>query len=569
MWGSETFRLLSDRVRAADPTIDLETADPVELLDVCRKTGGMPLALELTARWVPSLDLESVAQFTLKPPPSIVGSTESHHHSVSDAVAWSVALLSPSDQQAFDRASVFASAFTAEAFQHVCVPRASPDSSMKALGRLVEASLLVPERGSDTLRYRMLEPLREFGEGRQGSRRSGQAARDRHASWFVARARSVATKNMTSGESQAFAEVDESIADYRIAMRRLLDTERPSEAAEIAAGLVNYWVSHFLGWESLRWLDECLTYELDDRQGLRALSAAAEVAYYAAEYERSRSLYLEALDAAIRLGDRKLEGQALYMLGSLDTTQGRPSEGVELLGKAIIAHEAAGETVSAATDRLNIGLMAAYAADTETARTHLNQVIEILGDDGYPRVTAAAHRFLSLVAWHEQDEDTARNHLEKALAQAKKSNDQRVLTGVLIQKGMVEGRWGEASEAASTMIEALGYVSGLPGVYFPQTAFGAIPVLARHGDWVLVLRLLAHFDEMYTELGWSVIGGRDAAARMYRSEAVEALSEQGVEAVFESVPTPDIEADLVARLTQIRDLATTPVGYAPGGGEGI
>ncbi|HUP17528.1 MAG TPA: BTAD domain-containing putative transcriptional regulator [Acidimicrobiia bacterium] len=561
MWQSDALQLFSDRVARVDPTIILAHTDPDELLEVCRKAGGVPLALEIMARWFPSLDLRSIAGLTLDGAPAPLAADPPHHASVSEAIAWSAALLDAQSREAFHTASTFAGAFAAEAFRTVCVPRADLHDATATLGRLVEASLLVPERSARPgLRYRMLEPLKDFGAARLATDGKDRATRDLHARWFVDSARLLAAAAMNPAEPSAFVEADESIADYRLAMRHLLDTDRPHDAVEIAAGLVQYWIARFLGWEGQRWLDECLGHALDDERRLHALTAAGAVAFYIGQYDLSADLYAEVRDLAVRRGDRRREAQALYGMGRVQVHR-RPDEGQVLLTRAVDAFEAEGDLVSAAECRVVIGIQAAYSADSAVAEATLAKAVAVLETAGHRKVASVAHRYLSLVAWHEEDQIRARDHLEVAERLAEESHDRRVLSGVMVQRAMFEGRWGSPARAAAAIIESLRLISGQHRIYFCLTAFGALPILISQGEWSMADRLLKYFDRVYDEYGWVSLDQRHAAAAGYRARVAAALSAGGEEPDQRSVLPSVLEEELIDKLTLIettslrRDLA--------------
>lgn len=551
MWQSDAIQLFSDRVGRADPSIDLANIDPDELLEVCRKAGGIPLALEITARWFPSLDLRSNTALTLNGATAPLAADPPHHASVSDAIAWSVDLLDEPGRAAFHAASTFAGSFTAEAFRSVCLPGADLQDATPTLGRLVEASLLVPERSARTgLRYRMLEPLKEFGAAQLVTDGKEGVTRDHHARWLVDSAKNLAAAAMNPAEPSAFAEADESIADYRLAMRHLLDTGRPHEAVQIAAGLVQYWIARFLGWEGQRWLDECLGREMDDERRLHALTAAGAVAFYIGQYDLSADLYAEVRDLAVRRGDRRREAQALYGMGRVHVHR-RPEEGQALLTRAVEVFEEEGDLVSAAECRVVIGIQAAYAADSAVAEATLSRAVPVLEAAGHRKLASVAHRYLSLMAWHEEDEARARNHLEVAETLAEESYDRRVLSGVMVQRAMFEGRWGSPDRAAAAIIESLQLVSGQHRIYFCLTAFGALPVLMSQGEWILADRLFKYFDRVYDEYGWVSLDQRHAAAAGYRAQVAASLSAGGQEPDQSLVPSSVLEEQLIEKLTRI------------------
>ncbi len=549
LWESPAAQLFADRVRTADPTISLREADSQELLDVCRSTGGIPLALELAASWVPSIALNRVASLTLTPPAFRATSDPPHHSSVFEAVAWSVDLLGPEDQAAFAAGSVFGSIFTADAFHRVCLPKATQQAAAATIGRLVEASLFAPERSPrGLLGYRILGPLRDFGAARLKPARI-RALKDRHAIWFVERARSAEASSRGPEQATALALVEETIADFRIAVRHLLDIGKPDLASEVVVGLLPFWVGRYQGWEGQRWLSECLASELDEEHRAKALEAAGAVAFFIGDYERSVNLYQQLQKVAEARNHRRLEGLALYGLGRAELAR-RPSEGADLMSRAMLAFREVGDLVQVAECMLQIGIEEAQRADTSAARANLTEAARMFEQPDGPRAVSI-QRHLSMVAWHDADEARARSCADRAVTLARHTDDRRVLTGALIQKALVEGRWGKPQRAAEVSLEALSLVSGQRGVYFAQAAFGALPTLIAQRDWSLAARLLRHVEQVYREHGWAPLESRSAAARDFRSQIEAGLGESGEEPDYEPVTSSDLFEELSDKLEHI------------------
>jgi len=513
----------------------------------------MPLAVELAARLTRSLDLGRVGSVGLAREPGWPGPVPPHDASVADAIARSVDLLDDEDRRYFDRAAVFATPFTAAAFASVCHDTSDRSATDDALYRLAEASLITPERSTHgTVRYRMLEPVRDFGVRRLAGMQQLRAARDRHAGWFIDAARATAAAGWSAAEAGALDAVEDGIGDFRAAMRHLLDTGRPGDAAGIAASLTQFWVSRFLGWEGERWLAECLAYDIDDDSRIDILAAASGVSFFVGRYDESVRLSQQVLDLAIARADRSLEARALYGIGRVELHR-HPPDGYALIERAITRYEEVGDRVAAAECRVAIGIQAAYAGDRRRADAILGDATALLEAEDYPRIASVGHRYLSLAAWHDEDETGARHHLDRAMRLAAQANDRRVRSGVLSQRALVEAKWGEIQVAASALTEALGLVAGQNGIYFSLTAFAALPLLIQCEDWTLAARLLAHFDQVHRDFGWILLDERNASAPGYRAQVAAGLAATGLEPDLTWIPTPAMAGLLVERLSVIAE----------------
>jgi predicted ATPase len=102
-------------------------------------------------------------------------------------------LLSADEKELFGRLSVFAGGWTLEASEAVGAGgsvekgRGSNPPVLDLLSRLVEKSLVVV-KGSDEggVRYRLLEPIRQFAQEKLEESGEAEAAKRTHAEYFLA-----------------------------------------------------------------------------------------------------------------------------------------------------------------------------------------------------------------------------------------------------------------------------------------------------------------------------------------------------------------------------------------------
>lgn len=150
---------------AARHGVTLDRSD--ELLDVCRRLDGLPLALELAAsktRAIPLGDLSRLLGERLELLTDETNNADAHHASLDTAIRWSVDLLTERQRELLARFGVFVGQFDLAAVDTVCVGPGSSDrtETITDLVALVDLSLV--EFDVATGRYRLLEPIRMFAE---------------------------------------------------------------------------------------------------------------------------------------------------------------------------------------------------------------------------------------------------------------------------------------------------------------------------------------------------------------------------------------------------------------------
>ena len=514
-------RLLVDRARAADPSFDVRSREASDVISLCRRAGGIPLALELAATWLPLVNPDDIPRLEHAHHVGVGATATPHHVSMANAIDRSLSTLSARDRLAFDKAAIFSGSFDADAFDSVCLPERDRPTGIAAIARLTQASLLSPERdGAGLLRYRMLQPLREHGLERLREADLHEATAIRHAAWFGRRAHQVAAAAKGPGEADAFERLDAEIADFRSAMHHSLARNESEAVATMASALLRYWFARYLGWEAMHWLHQALSGDLDIDTRLAALSAAGWAGYLTASYDEAEDSYERCLRLARRAGNKLREAEALYGLARIHLPR-RFRDGDSLLRESLALFEEIGADSQAAECRLWIGLAAADEGDTDSAEEFLTDAITELDRLGHRMLVSVGHRYLSLSAWYDGNEAAARHHLGIAESEARATNDKRAIGGVLIQRGLVEGRWGDRGSAAMAIARALHPLPDENDIDFCLVSFGAFPVLIAAERYQLAAQVLEHLDRTYERYGWIPIDVRMPAAAGFRT-AIEA-----------------------------------------------
>ncbi|NEA51149.1 AfsR/SARP family transcriptional regulator, partial [Streptomyces sp. SID10815] len=168
-----------ERARAVRPDFAGHACVP----DVCRALDGLPLAIELAAARLRTLEPEELAaglddRFRLL---SRGDRTKApRHRTLRAVVEWSWDLLDAGERELAERLTVFAGSATVRAVREVC---GTPDPE-ELLASLVEKSFLEVTGG----RYRMLETIRAFAAehaARDLNTDGADALCDAHAAYFL------------------------------------------------------------------------------------------------------------------------------------------------------------------------------------------------------------------------------------------------------------------------------------------------------------------------------------------------------------------------------------------------
>ena len=189
--GYESVRLFVERARGRDPSFSLSPKNALAVAEICSRLEGIPLAIELAAARAGTLSVEQILQRLEDSLKLLRGGSRTQmakHRTLRGALDWSFELLSEDEKELFRRLSVFAGGWTLEASEAVGARGDVEEGEvLDVLSGLVDKSLVVArERQESGVRYRMLEPIRQYALERLEERGEGEEARRRHATFFLA-----------------------------------------------------------------------------------------------------------------------------------------------------------------------------------------------------------------------------------------------------------------------------------------------------------------------------------------------------------------------------------------------
>src|SRR5215217_597888 len=330
--GYESARLFVDRARQREPSFDLTPRYVPVVAQICRRLDGIPLAIELATARMGVLAVEQIAERledSLKLLSGGSRTAEPRHRTLRATLDWSHDLLGEPERKLFCRLSIFAGGWTLEAAEEVCSGESiEQDDVLDLLGRLADKSLVVAEAEQEgALRYRMLEPVRQYAGERLEESGMAQRIRERHARYYLALAEGADAQEEAQRELNAarpvawLKQMESEHGNLRAALSWSLDKEDDGGRAarlglRLAVALWWFWHTHQI--EGRRYLERALSRRSDPtmtRWRARALNAAAGLALYQADYGASKALMEEGLALYRELGDKEGIAAGLTDLG--------------------------------------------------------------------------------------------------------------------------------------------------------------------------------------------------------------------------------------------------------------
>ena len=350
---SDAVRLFAERARVHDPGFVLDARSAPRVATLCRRLDGVPLALELAAARLSSMSLAQVTERLDQRFRLLTGGSRNampRQQTLQATVDWSFGLLNPAERQTLVRLSVFAGGFDLPGAEAVCAT-GDVDSLavLDLLGSLVDKSLIVAEHGSDSVRYRLLETIRQYS-AQELVRAEGDAGvrwiRDRHAEYYLALAETARPALSGHGQARWLRRMDAEWDNLRAAFAQLQADGRAEDVLRLAIALHRFAISrgHPEVLSAVQWamqqpglaLSPLLVDSLVTLSALIGLFQRKDIA----ELRVAKMYAGQALALARELGDIRLEARALGQLArasgyenDLPAVRRLASEGAQIASK--------------------------------------------------------------------------------------------------------------------------------------------------------------------------------------------------------------------------------------------
>jgi predicted ATPase/class 3 adenylate cyclase len=471
---SDAVALFAERATEHDSGFGLQDTTAGLVASVCWRLDGIPLALELAAARLATMSLEHVVgrldhRFRL-----LTGGSRSalpRQQTLRAMIDWSHDLLDEPERAVLRLLSVFAGGFELDAAEAICAGVGDVEVA-DVVGSLVNKSLVVAERSGGSLRYRLLETIRQYALEQlvQAGAQEVRRARDAHAGFYLELAETAGPQLTGSGQIPWFNRLDLEWDNLKAAMAHLFAQPDLTEAVlRLGTALLIFAIGrgHYdavpylrsalerpgtvpgrlrvLALLSAGWQEIIIRGEGGDRDAVRS---AAKVGG-------------QALELARELGDDWAEAAALAILSDVAAFEGDRSRALLIAEQSVTAaHRARDAWIIGVASFFLAGWLAAGSGDlvpADLARSsqlciealdHFRQ----LGDLFMGGTVLAA---LARTETRQGHLDAARAHYQEALAAHVRTGFTFGLPGDQLYLGRILLLQGDPREAALLFHPAL------------------------------------------------------------------------------------------------------------------
>jgi predicted ATPase len=570
--GSDSVELFVTRTRQQDKTFELTDLNVALVASICRRLDGSPLAIELAAARLSSMSVEDLHdrldhRFRL-----LSGGHRSalpRQQTLSAMVAWSYDLLNDFERVVLRRLTVFVNGFNLHAAELVCSTDTVESSEVSnIIGSLVAKSLVVAERSDASVRYRLLETIRQFAAERlvedDGETAMGEARR-RHADCFLELCET-AEPYLRGGPDQALwiNRLEDEWGNIQAAFNEF--SNNPNGAEEILR----------LGVSGDRFFEVRA-----HREAAVAVGEALETASDVEPTLRSRALVLwaESLGQEIQSADvaeeTLREMQALYCealglarsSGDVDTlvlVLSRMSFWLNDAGALEEARNLAEEAVGVARgsgDSRLIGIALMYEGFTKKIDDRKSRLLEAAswlrraGDSASLCMALLAASVRNSVSNDDFREDQALN--AEALQLAEEVGHVDVTTLLIGNLGCYCFYLGEITEAASHLRRTVRTIhrAGLPEYWLSGYAWVLACVVANEGDYLASALMMGADARLHSEAPEFFVQNRESRKSELDIAIGEDVRRRSIESLGEETYERALRAGEGLTTSQLIDLA--------------
>ena len=233
-----------------DPGFVLDEQSAPLVATICRRLDGIPLALELASARLSAMSLGQVGSRLDQRFRLLTGGSRNalpRQQTLQATVGWSFDLLTGAERETVARLSVFSGGFELGAAEQICTTETVDALDVTDLvGSLVDKSLVVADRAADSVRYRLLETIRQYA-AQDLLRSAGDAEilriRDRHASYCLAVAEAAAAGLIGPGQGAWFRRLDLEWDNLRAALSHLEAEQRTGDVLRLGASVERFAIS--------------------------------------------------------------------------------------------------------------------------------------------------------------------------------------------------------------------------------------------------------------------------------------------------------------------------------------
>ncbi len=330
---SEAGDLFIQRAQAAQSSFQLTVHNAGVIAQICTRLEGIALAIELaaarTGNFTPQELLNQLRVSLLNTLADGPRDVPNRQQTMRNTIEWSYHLLTPEQQMAFRRLSVFSDGWTAEGACAVI----GPDCMMEHLEVLQRSNLIRHVEGVDAEpRWTMLELLREYGLEQLTKSGDLDVTRRQHAAHFLRLAERAEPLLFSPAREQCLPQLETELNNIRSALSWFKQSGEIDLSLRLAGAVGWYWYFGGHMAEASQGFDEVIAAARARQQAVpwNVLFGAGALAWNLGQYSKAYAYQGEGAALAQQTNDQRQLAYSFTMQGHAAFAQGNVDEALIL-----------------------------------------------------------------------------------------------------------------------------------------------------------------------------------------------------------------------------------------------
>ena len=418
----DSVRLFVKLAKQRCPDLTLADREIPHVAELCRQLEGIPVAIELAAAQVDAYSVEQIVAL-LRDSFHLLqrrGGETARHNTLDAAIEWSYNLLSVKEQILFQRLSVLKGGWTTDIASKMCSDgKVSAPEIVHLLAGLVRRSLVQMYTRKGTQRYNMLEMIRHYGRAKLIE--SGDEARMLKCRTDVFL--DLVERSFDDGDRGEWPAILEAEYDNirAVLTRTIDDADDLDSGLRMCGSLSRFWFNHGHISEAQTWTKKALAKDDGSNPPARAKVLMAAGFFFGQtpgldqDTDLRRSYFEESIRIWENVGDKRNLGITLVGYAFFLNRNGNYAKAIEVAERSVEVLRETDSPVLLARAANNLALTLLETGEFQRALPMLEKALRDARASNDVFLEAVCLHNLSEVARHMEDFENSENFAVRCL----------------------------------------------------------------------------------------------------------------------------------------------------------
>ncbi len=454
----ESVRLFIERALAVNSEFRVNNVNAPALAQICSQLDGIPLAIELAAARIKVLSVEKICEKLDDRFRLLTGGKRTalpRQQTLKAMIDWSYDLLSENEKILFQRLSVFTGGWNLAAAEEICsCDNIECYEVMDIHSNLLDKSLISNAESSGTIRFYMLESIRQYAKEKMNS---DEDIKQRHFYFFSSYADQEKMRETLPDQNSRVKLMDAESDNIRSAIQWAIEN-KPEEASEVVCKMIEYWDIKGYFKEAFQTCQKIL-----DSGKLKEKLSKANILFCAGLMAQNMGIVSDAekltndgLSIFRELGNKEGIGRCVNILGVASSTDpGRGTESREYYKEAITIFRDTGLKKDYAVALYNMSFVHLKEGDPEKALQLRMEALDIYKELNDTHRIAFLMSSLGVFELRRKNYEKAISYADESLAVSIDIGDKYLSSINLVNLGNIYSELNKYEKAKALLNESI------------------------------------------------------------------------------------------------------------------